>query len=194
MLKLYYKLPNGNHFAHISRSGTSTLAAHVLKNFYPEKYQQFLKQKEIKYQAPQQFLEEYWSNRLPPNCVCMLRDPVIRLKSMLNKRPRMAEYVDFVGGINTVVAKTTRNTSRKLDIVTIIHLAQFTSIADNDSNIILFPNIEQACKELGMEYYQDICENTSDDNYDMDVPKRWLKYLEESIGLYNAFIINKTIS
>ena len=45
-----------------------------------------------------------------------------------------------------------------------------------------------------MEYYQDICENTSDDNYDMDVPKRWLKYLEESIGLYNAFIINKTIS
>ena len=194
MLKLYYKLPNGNHFAHISRSGTSTLAAHVLKNFYPEKYQEFLKQKEIKYQAPQQLLEEYWSNRLPPDCVCMLRDPVVRLKSMLHKRSRMKEYVDFVGGINTVVAKTTRNTSRKLDIVTIIHLAQFTSIADNDSNIILFPNIEQACKELGMEYYQDICENTSDDNYDMDVPKRWLKYLEESIGLYNAFIINKTIS
>ena len=194
MLKLYYKLPNGNHFAHISRSGTSTLAAHALKNFYPEKYQEFLKQKEIKYQAPQQLLEEYWSNRLPPDCVCMLRDPVVRLKSMLHKRSRMKEYVDFVGGINTVVAKTTRNTSRKLDIVTIIHLAQFTSIADNDSNIILFPNIEQACKELGMEYYQDICENTSDDNYDMDVPKRWLKYLEESIGLYNAFIINKTIS
>jgi len=194
MLKLYYKLPNGNHFAHISRSGTSTLAAHVLKNFYPEKYQQFLKQKEIKYQAPQQLLEEYWSNRLPSNCVCMLRDPVIRLKSMLHKRPRMAEYVDFVGCINNVVAKTSRNTRRKLDILTIIHLAQFTSIADNDSNIILFPNIEQACKELDMEYHEDICENVSNDSYNNDIPKRWVKYLEESIGLYKAFNINKDIS
>lgn len=194
MLKLYYKLPNGNHFAHISRSGTSTLAAHVLKNFYPEKYQEFLKQKEIKYQAPQQFLEEYWSNRLPPNCVCMLRDPVIRLKSMLHKRPRMAEYVDFVGGINNVIGKTTRNVSRKLDIVTIIHLAQFTSIADNDSNIILFPNIEKACKELDMEYHEDIFENVSNDNYNNDISKRWVKYLEESIGLYNAFDINRNIS
>lgn len=188
MLKLYYKLPNGNHFAHISRSGTSTLAAHVLKNFYPEKYQEFLKQKEIKYQAPQQFLEEYWSNRLPPNCVCMLRDPVIRLKSMLHKRPQMKEYVDFVGGINTIVAKTTRNTSRKLDIVTIIHLAQFTSIADNDSNIILFPNIEQACKELDMEYHKDIFENASNDSYNNDIPEQWVKYLKESIGLYSAFV------
>ena len=194
MLKLYYKLPNGNHFAHISRSGTSTLAAHVLKNFYPEKYQEFLKQKEIKYQAPQQFLEEYWSNRLPPDCVCMLRDPVIRLKSMLNKRPQMSNYLDFVGNIGIRNSITTRSISRKLDILTIIHLAQFTSIADNDSSIILFPNIEQACKELDMEYHKNIHENNSMTRYDNDLPNKWKHYLEESVGLYSAFNINKTIS
>lgn len=193
MLKLYYTLPNGKSFAHVSRSGTSTIAAHILKNFYPEKYQEFLEQKEIRYQAPQQFLEERWGNRLPPDCVCMLRNPIDRLKNMLAKNPHYREeLVDAVSDVCVRSGKMKRQLSRSISLVRFVHLAPFTNIADNDSKIILFPNFKEACKELDMDYYAEMHENSlnkeAEERYNnIELKERWLYALRDSIGLWEAF-------
>lgn len=154
MLKISYLLPNGKSFAHVSRSGTSTIAAHALRQFYPEQYAEFLSdQKEGNAGSPQSYLPESWSNRLPSDCVCMVREPEDRLKSMIARNPHYTEDdVTSVLNISNRVGTLNRNQSKQMGILKFLHLAPICNIAENDSKLILWPNIEEACKELGLEY------------------------------------------
>lgn len=153
MLKLFYTLPNGKSFAHVSRSGTSTIAAHALKQFYPDRFASFLKTSSP---SPQSFLDESWGNRLPAGCVCMVREPEDRLRSMIARNGINSDTVSAVLDMTSRVAVIPRRMSRELDILGIIHLAPICNIAENDSKFVLWPNIEEACAELGLEYDPDI--------------------------------------
>lgn len=188
MLKLFYTLPNGKSFAHVSRSGTSTIAAHALKQFYPDKYAEFLN---TSGPSPQSYLPESWASRLPPDCVCMVREPEDRLKSMIARNDYSADVVTAVLAMTQREAIIRRELSKQLGILLIVHLTPLANLADNDSKFILWPNIEEACNELGLEYDPDIKYNQLKPDalvrYEgLNLYSEWKKKLRNSTQLWEA--------
>ena len=185
MLKMYYNLPNGKSFAHVSRSCTSTLAAHALKNFWPEKYEQFIQQENIA-NSPQSFMYETWSNRLAPHCLVMVRNPIDRLNSLISRNLYSEEIIEAVLSACDRCMITTREVSKTIDIVKFHHISPVCWIADNDSTFCLFPDVKKACELLEMEYYPEIHENDLKHEPSDCVKQQWECYLNDSIGLWEA--------
>ena len=183
MLKLYYNLPNGKSFAHVSRSCTSTLAAHALANFYPDKYSEWKEGGG----SPQKYMSEIWANRLAPHCLVMVRDPIERLTSLISRNGYHYDIVEAVLSACHRRAEINRDISRELTILTFHHIAPLSWIADNDSQFCLFPNIQQACEILDMPYDPEIKENVLKNPRIDDLPvDRFYNYLQDSIGIYKA--------
>lgn len=185
MLKMYYKLPNGKSFAHVSRSCTSTLCAHALKNFWPEKYEEFKNQEGYKH-SPQRFMEETWANRLAPHCLVMVRNPIDRLNSLISRNNYSEEVTEAVLLSTHRYAMIKREIAKQIDIVKFHHIAPVCWIADNDSQFCLFPDVKKACEILEMKYDPEIYENklSSKNNYELNTV--WLDCLKDSIGLWEA--------
>lgn len=190
MLKMYYRLPNGKSFAHVSRSCTSTLCAHALKNFWPDKYNEFMNQIGYKH-SPQRWMEETWANRLAPHCLVMVRNPIDRLNSLISRNNYTEEVVDSVLLSTHRYAIIKRETAKQIDIVKFHHIAPVCWIADNDSQLCLFPNVKQACEILDMEYDPTIYENKLDEKKNTNFKNIWIDCLKDSIGLWEA-LENKT--
>lgn len=182
MLKMYYNLPNGKSFAHVSRSCTSTLAAHALRNFWPEKYAEFLTNNN----SPQVLLNETWANRLAPHCLVMVRNPIDRLNSLISRNAYSEQIIETVLSACDRCMITTREISKTIDIVKFHHIAPVCWIADNDSRFCLFPDVERACHLLDMKYYPDIHENALKTECANHITERWILYLNDSIGLWEA--------
>lgn len=182
MPKLYYRLPNGNSFAHVSRSGTSTLAAHVLKKFYPEKYELWMREDN---HSPQWYLDEFWANRLPINCLVMVRNPVDRLKSLIARNQYKESTIKFALEYAERYAITSRYNTRNLSIVTMHHLMPVDYIAENDSHFVKFPRIKQACEYLDLTYDSSICVNKQK-NVVRDLPDYLKNKLKDSLGIWEA--------
>lgn len=191
MLKMYYNLPNGKSFAHVSRSCTSTLAAHALKNFWPDKYEQFISQKDTGH-SPQRLMAETWANRLAPHCLVMVRNPIDRLNSLIARNMYSEAIVEAVLSACDRQMVTTREISKTIDIVKFHHISPVCWIADNDSTFCLFPDVERACELLEMQYYPDIHENSLRHKQDNYIKEHWKSYLNDSLGLWEA--LSKTIT
>lgn len=185
MLKMYYNLPNGKSFAHVSRSCTSTLCAHALKNFWPEKYEEFIKQTEYKH-SPQRWMIENWSNRLVPHCLVMVRNPIERLNSLICRNHYDHKIVDAVLSACDRKAQMDRNISKNISLIRFHHIAPISWIADNDSVFCLFPNVKKACEILEMQYYPEIHENILKNERQNHVDDHWETLLKDSIGIYEA--------
>lgn len=196
MLKLFYKLPNGKTFAHVSRSGTSTLALHALEQFYPDRHAMYLEQRAVSNVSPQSFLDEHWANRLPPECLCMVRDPKDRLKSMMARNPHYTEVqISAVLSMSAREAVLNRADSRQLSILKVLHLAPITSIAENDSTLVVWPNIEKACQLLGMEYNDTITVNQLSPEAlirfeGINLFTQWETHLTDATQLWEALNVN----
>jgi hypothetical protein len=157
MIKLFYRLPNGKCFAHVSRSGTTTLAAHALKEFYPTKNREWRREKLLNGQrAPQAYLTENWASKLPKGCLVMVRNPIDRLQSMIARNSYPNELVEFAIGASTGEATTDRDTSRRYSILKHQHLAPLHCIAEEDSHFVRFPDFKDACNYLGMNYEPEV--------------------------------------
>ena len=182
MLKMFYQLPNGNSFAHVSRSCTSTLCAHALKKFWPERYEEFLQSDN----SPQRWLDETWANRLPPHCLVMARSPVERLNSVITRNGYSEEKVQAVLDSCHRFATMPRDLSRDLSIVTFHHIAPLAWIADNDSRFCLWPEVEKACELLGIEFDPAIHENKLPQEAEDHVKSEWMPLLYDSIGIWEA--------
>lgn len=189
MLKMYYNLPNDKSFAHVSRSCTSTLAAHALKNFWPEKYERFISQKD-EGNSPQRFMSETWSNRLPPHCLVMVRNPIDRLNSLISRNLYSEHIVEAVLSACDRKMVTTREVSKTIDIVKFHHISPVSWIADNDSAFCLFPDVKKACELLEMQYYPEIHENSLQIKQDNYIKEHWKSYLNDSFGLWSALTNN----
>lgn len=185
MLKMYYNLPNGKSFAHVSRSCTSTLCAHALKNFWPEKYTEFINQTEYKH-PPQRFMQETWANRLSPHCLVMVRNPNDRLNSLISRNNYSEEIVNAVLSACHRYSIMDRNLAQSIDLVKFHHIAPISWIADNDSAFCLFPDVEKACKILEMDYYKEIHENVLKNERKNHIKQEWVDYLNDSIGIWEA--------
>jgi len=184
MPKLYYRLPNGKAFAHVSRSGTSTLAAHALKDHFPEKYDMWV---EEDCHAPQWYLEESWSNRLPSGCLVMVRDPISRLKSLIARNSYKQELVDFALDYAKRTGSSTRKLSKHTSIVTMHHLMPIDYIADNDSHFIKFPKIREACDYLELRHDDSIHHNKQR-GVVVDLSDSQKNKLKDAIGIWEALL------
>lgn len=182
MLKLYYRLPNGKSFAHVSRSGTTTLAGHALKKFFPDKHAQW---EEESSHAPQYYLEESWSNRLPPKCLVMVRNPVERLQSLIARNQYDPELTRFALETCQRIGSISRSISRSLSIVTFHHLAPIDHISDNDSHFIKFPKLEEACEYLGLDFDPSIHLNKQRNTVE-ELPAEFVRKIQDAIGIWKA--------
>ena len=182
MPKLYYNLPNGKSFAHVSRSCTSTLAAHALKDFYPELHDQW---KTENSHAPQWYLPETWANRLPNECLVMARNPVERLESLIGRNGYTDDVVQFCLELARRSAVTNRETSKYLSILRIHHIMPLDYIAENDSHFIKFPNVEEACIYLGLNYDPSIKINEQKHEV-VPLPTKHKDMLKDAMGIWEA--------
>lgn len=185
MLKMYYQLPSGHSFAHVSRSCTTTLCAIALKNFWPERFDEW-QQEGSRHRPPQLWMTETWANRLPPHCVVMVRNPVDRLNSLLSRNTYDHDAVQSVLEACYKNANISRAISSSMSLLTFHHLATLDWIADNDSQFCLFPEVEQACKMLGMEYEPSIHENKLNSERRDFVTDDWRRLLGDAMGIWEA--------
>jgi len=187
---MFYQLPNGKSFAHVSRSCTSTLCAHALKQFYPDAYEKFRNS----CQSPQRWLNETWANRLPPHCLVMARNPIDRLNSVITRNSYSEEKVQAVLESCHRFAVIPRNLSGNLSLVTFHHIAPLAWIADNDSQFCLWPDVEKACAILGLEFDPSIYENKLPVEMQNNLKIEWMPLLYDSIGIWEALAISTTRS
>ena len=182
MPKLYYNLPNGKSFAHVSRSCTSTLAAHALKDFFPHLHDQW---KTENNHSPQWYLPEMWANRLPKDCLVMVRNPIERLESLIARNKYPAEVVQFCLEVACRSAVTNREMSKHLSILRMYHIMPIDFIAENDSHFIKFPNVEEACNYLGLNYDPSIKKNTQRGEV-IPLPIEHKRNLQDAMGIWEA--------
>lgn len=183
MLKMYYNLPNGKSFAHVSRSCTSTLCAHALKNFWPEKYDEFKNQTGYIH-SPQRWMQETWANRLAPHCLVMVRNPIDRLNSLICRNNYSNELVESVLSACHRFTTIPRDLAKQINLVNFHHIAPVCWIADNDSQFCLFPDVKKACELLDMQYYPEIHENILKTEHKIMTKDHWVKFLNDSVGLW----------
>lgn len=182
MLKIYYRLPNGKNFAHVSHSGTTMLAAHALKWYYPDRYKRWLDEDS---HDPCWYLDEYWANRLPRDCLVMVRDPIERFQNIFTSGDCDEDVVRFSLECARKSSITTRSKTDNISITTLYNLMPIDFIAENDSYFIKFPKIQQACEYLDLRYDPSIPLDTRSE-HDTVLPEWVVEKLQDSIGIWEA--------
>ena len=86
MFKIVYDLPNDKSFAFVSRSGSSSMGLMALKQFYPEKIAEYESDpNNINTGLSHRLLGGRLVSKLPDGCAVMLRNPIERFGSLLNR-------------------------------------------------------------------------------------------------------------
>jgi len=183
MLKIFYKLPNGESFAHVSRSCTSTLCALSLATFWPDQYRQWQEYGG----PPQQYLEEHYADRLPSGCVCMIRNPLKRLVSYVNARGHDWDEVRQILNAMRFGGVISRNVGEAYSLRRFHHLLPITLIAEPDTQFIKFAGVEKACEVLGLTYDPTVHVAASGEDYcGCDTPDDLKVLLTDDIQLWRS--------
>ena len=159
MFKIVYDLPNGKSFAFVSRSGSSSLGLMALRHFYPEKLAEYENDpNNINTGTSHRMLGGRLVNELPNDCAVMVRNPIERFGSLLNRTgydlESALELVYWTHGVGDAPAKNNRLIERSsLDAV--YHFMPLNLIIGNNTNINLFkfPDLR------GIANYLEIDEN-----------------------------------
>jgi hypothetical protein len=162
MFKIVYDLPNGKNFAFVSRSGSSSMGLMALKQFFPEKLAEYESDpNNINTGASHRILGGRLVDKLPNNCAVMVRNPVDRFASLLNRTgydlESALELVYWMYSVGDPPAKNNRLIERSsLDAA--YHFMPLSLIINNSSsNISLFkfPDLR------GMANYLEIKDNVA---------------------------------
>jgi len=157
MFKIVYDLPNDKSFAFVSRSGTSSIGLMALKQFYPEKLTEYNSDpNNINSGKSHRLLGGRLVNNLPNNCAVMVRDPVERFGSLLNRTgydfESALELVYWMYGVGDAQIKNNRSIERSsLDAV--YHFMPYSIIIEDSANIRLFkfPDLRGMSNYLGID-------------------------------------------
>ena len=181
MLKMYYRLPNGKSFAHVSRSCTGTLCLLSLQTFYPDIYNHDL---------PQKYLKEHWDRKLPENCLVMVRDPIERLRSYQARKQHSWDCVYQIIKAQKKTGVIDRDCSENMSMRRYHHLAPLTNIAEHDSHFVLYPNVKEACEYLGLNYSKKVhFRQTRVNTTNITIPDEIIDLLQDDIGVYRSLSI-----
>jgi hypothetical protein len=196
MFKIVYDLPNGKNFAFVSRSGSSSMGLMALKQFFPEKLAEYENDpNNINTGASHRMLGGRLVDKLPNNCAVMVRNPVDRFASLLNRTrydfESALELIYWMYSVGDPPAKNNRLIERSsLDAA--YHFMPVNLIINNSSNISLFkfPDLR------GMANYLEIKDNVACEHinkipqsisFDQPQLERIQKAYAKDIEIYRQF-------
>lgn len=142
MFKIVYDLPNGKTFVFVSRSGSSSLGLMALRQFYPEKLAEYENDpNNINTGTSHRMLGGRLVDELPNNCAVMVRNPIERFGSLLNRTgydfESALELVYWMYGVGDMPDKNNRLIERSsLDAA--YHFMPLNLIIGNNTNVNLF--------------------------------------------------------
>ena len=156
MFKIVYDLPNGKNFAFVSRSGSSSMGLMALKRFYPEKLADYYRDpSHIHTGMSHRLLGGRLVSELPNNCAVMVRDPVERLGSLLNRTgydfESALELVYWVYNIGDTPIKNNRMIERSSLDAAYHFMPLSIIIGSNDVNLFKFPDLSSMANYLGID-------------------------------------------
>jgi len=155
MFKIVYELPNGKSFAFVSRSGSSSIGLMVLKQFYPEKIMEYERDpNNVNTGTSHRLLGGTLVNTLPIGCAVMIRDPVERFKSLLNRTGYDCELaLELVYWIYNCGATPSRNNRliERSSLNAAYHFMPYSLIINKNSNLFQFSDLRSMANYLGID-------------------------------------------
>jgi len=155
MFKIVYDLPNGKSFAFVSRSGSSSMGLMALKQFFPEKLAQYESDpNNINTGTSHRMLGGRLVNSIPDGCAVMLRNPIERFGSLLNRTgydfESAIELVYWIYNTGEMPIRNNRLIERSsLDAA--YHFIPYSFIVNENSNLFQFPNLRNMANYLGID-------------------------------------------
>jgi len=155
MFKIVYDLPNGKSFAFVSRSGSSSMGLMALKQFFPEKLAQYESDpNNINTGTSHRMLGGRLVNSIPDGCAVMLRNPIERFGSLLNRTgydfESAIELVYWIYNTGEMPIRNNRLIERSsLDAA--YHFIPYSFIVNENSNLFQFPNLRNMANYLGVD-------------------------------------------
>jgi hypothetical protein len=155
MFKIVYDLPNGKSFAFVSRSGSSSIGLMILRQFYPEKLKEYDRDPNNIYTGmSHRLLGGRLVNDLPDNCAVMVRDPVERFSSLLNRTgydfESALELVYWIYNIGDAPTRNNRLIERSLLDAAYHFMPLSIIIGNNNVNLFKFPDLRSIASYLGI--------------------------------------------
>ena len=156
MFKIVYDLPNGKSFAFVSRSGSSSIGLMALRQFYPDKLLEYNKDPNNIYTGiSHRLLGGRLVNDLPDNCAVMVRDPIERFRSLLNRTgydfESALELVYWVYNIGDAPTRNNRSIERSSLDAAYHFMPLSIIIGDNNINLFKFPYLMSIANYLGID-------------------------------------------
>jgi hypothetical protein len=128
--------------------------------------------------------------KLPPGCAAMIRNPIERFKSLINKlrvTPEQAFcWLYWYYDIGSMPEHTDRKDLEYIHGTTIYHFAPASSLIELDSELFIWPDIKKMTQYLGIN--QEICHiNQSDSKIDLSNKQidKINEFYSKDIELYN---------
>jgi hypothetical protein len=156
MYKIVYKLPNDNHYAFVSRSGSSSIALmamnycnHELSDMYNKFYDY-----NSHLISPHRLMEYIICEKMPPQTIVVVRNPIERLQSLvhrtgINIKTALAGLY-WVYNIGQKPKHTERESLDRLSGDALYHFRPVSTIVENDSKTIPFELIGEIPNILGL--------------------------------------------
>jgi hypothetical protein len=156
MFKIVYDLPNGKSFAFVSRSGSSSIGLMALRKFYPDKLEEYNRDPNNIYTGmSHRLLEDRLVRELPNNCALMVRDPLERFSSLLNRTgydfESALELVYWVYNTGDPPTRNNRLVERSLLDAAYHFMPLSIMIGNNHVNLFKFPDLRSMANYLGLD-------------------------------------------
>jgi hypothetical protein len=195
MFKIVYDLPNDKNFAFVSRSGSSSMGLMVLKQFFPEKLADYYRDpNHIHTGMSHRLLGGRLVSELPNNCAVMVRDPVERFRSLLNRTGYDFESaLELVYWIYNAGDAPTRNnrTIERSSLDAAYHFMPLSMIIGNNNvNLFKFPDLRSMANYLKIDENID-CEHVNQMSQPISFSQAQLEKIQRAyakdIEIYNNF-------
>ena len=157
MYKIVYELPNNNHYAFVSRSGSSSIGLmtmqynkHPLLEIYNNAYD--FTSSLI---SPHRLMKCIICEKMPPNTLVVVRNPIDRLKSLVCRTGISIEKalagLYWIYGIGKKPAHTEREWLDRLSGDALYHFRPVSTIVEDDSICIPFEKIHEVPKKIDID-------------------------------------------
>jgi len=192
MFKIVYELPNDKSFAFVSRSCSSSLGLMAIKQFYPEKVTEYnANPSNLNTGHAHRLLGGKLVQNLPDGCAIMIRNPIERFASLLNRTgysiESALELIYWVYNIGDAPENNNRSIERSsLDAA--YHFMPYSLMINQQSKLFKFPDINSIAKYLKIENnYEHINKSSNKPNFnEIELIKIKKAYCED-IKIWNSF-------
>lgn len=157
LYKIVYELPNNHHYAFVSRSGSSSIGLmamnynkHPLAETYNNSYD--FTSNLI---SPHRLMKCIICEKMPPNTIVVVRNPIDRLKSLVCRTGISIEKalvgLYWIYGIGKKPKHTERDWLDRLSGDALYHFRPVSTIVEDDSICIPFEKIHEVPQKINID-------------------------------------------